>query len=378
MKIMKNPLCLAILFVAFLLLTPPSYAESILILNDVEIATNSLPERPFETIIEDNYGAPESYSTTCTNMVPSWFNPFLGAIHHSFATHRPIEISPDHIWLVLVQGFAAHVNNHSEELRDKFVSHTGQLSLIVRRDDFKKGKIDNPWDEVFEEFCDQIEKHVGEGTVNLVTAKFSTTTPTVQAAFELTLMDALGHYFSYEVHSLCGIPSITLEGTTQDWKELKERAMQFEKYGLKWWTDELAPILEEFINASEGRVNTEFWNSMYKANSRSGGPYVTGWISKLFPYLAGRDPKSSSVNPIFKADNPEELHISLGSFPNGLSKVPFKWKYHFREYEMIFLSGFVGISQNHETKTVRPEIGWIIIENPEKKSFLKRIFSSKK
>ena len=375
---MKNLLCLAILSAAFLLLIATSYAERILILNDVEIAKEIIPEGSAREIIREWYGEPESYSHTSGNLIGCCFNPFMATIHSSFSSHRPIEISPDHIWLVLMQGFAAHVNNHSEELRDKFVSHTGELSLMVRRDDFKKGKIDNPWEEVFEEFCKQIEKHVGEDTVNLVTAKFSTTTPTEQAAFELTLMDALGHYFSYEVHSMCGIPSITLEGATQDWKELKERAMQLEKYDLKWWTDELDPILEEFINASEGRVNTEFWNSMYKDKGQSGGPFVTGWISKLFPYLAGKDPKFPRLNPIFETDNPEELRISLESFPNGLSKVPFKWKYYFREYEMIFLSGFVGMSQNHETKAVRPEIGWIIMENPEKKSFLKRLFSREK
>jgi len=124
-EIMKNLLQI-ILFSTALLFASTSSAENILVLNDVEIATNSLPERPFEMIIEGDYGIPESYSTTCSNMVPCSFNPFLEAIHHSFATHRPIRISPDHIWLVLAQGFAAHANSNSEELRDRFVSHKGR------------------------------------------------------------------------------------------------------------------------------------------------------------------------------------------------------------------------------------------------------------
>jgi len=363
-----------ITFVAALLFASTSSAETTLVLNDVEIATNSLPERPFAEIIKENYGDAESYSTTCTNMVSTWFNPFLGALHHSFASHRPIRISPDHIWLVLTQGFAAHVNSNSDELRDRFVSHEGKLTLTVRRDDFVKGKMENPWEEVFPEFCKQIREHVDSDTVDSVTAKFSTTTPTEQAAFQITLMDALQDYFSYEVLTMCGIPSIILEGTTEDWKDLKERSKQFEKYDLKWWTDELDPILQEFINASEGRVNTKFWNSMYKAKSQSGGPFVTGWISKLFPYLIDSNDERFRLNPIFEAENPEEIRLSLGSFPQGMSKAPFTWKYYRKKYEMEFFAGFVGISQNHETKTVTPEIGWIMIENPETVGFWRKLF----
>jgi hypothetical protein len=131
----------------------------------------------------------------------------------------------------------------------------------------------------------------------------------------------------------------------------------------------LDPILEEFINASEERVDIAFWNSMYKEKGESGGPYVTGWISKLFPYLVENGEKRFRLNPIFEAENPEEIQISLGSFPLGISKVPFAWEYYDKKFEMEFLAGFVGISQNHETKTVQPEIGWIIRENPEKIGF---------
>jgi hypothetical protein len=367
-----------ILFAVALLCSSTLFGETTLVLNNLDIATNNLPERPFAIIIHERYGEPESYSQTAKNLVECDFNPFMHAIHHSFASHRPIRISPDHIWLVLAQGFAAHVNQNSAELRDKFVRHTGKLTLEVRRDAFKKGKMENPWEEVFPEFCKQISEHVDKDAVNSVTAKFSTTTPAEQAAFQITLMDAMQDYFSYKVSTFCGIPSIILEGTTQDWKELKERSKQFEKYDLKWWTDELDPILDEFINASEGRVNTAFWNSMYKDQGQSGGPFVTGWISKLFPYLVGDHGKRFKLNPAFNTKNIEETQISLGSFPQGISKAPFTWKYYYKKYEMVFLAGFVGISQDHETKTVRPEIGWVILENPEKRGFLRRIFSSKK
>ena len=50
------------------------------------------------------------------------------------------------------------------------------------------------------------------------------------------------------------------------------------------------------------------------------------------------------------------------SFPLGLSKVPFKWKYYFLTFDMEFLGCFVGVAQEQETLAVRPEIGWAVLE----------------
>ncbi|MBM4152321.1 MAG: DUF4419 domain-containing protein [Kiritimatiellaceae bacterium] len=362
------------LVIGFTLFSTHSPAETILKLNEVEIAQECLPERSFLMDFEETFHCElESYSKNCTNAYIADHNAFLEALHISFAQHRPLRISPDHIWLVLAQGFAAHVNHNSVKLREKIVRHTGKATLSVRRDDFIKGKMENPWEEVFPELCQQMGEYVEKDLINSVTAKFSTTTPIEQAAFQITLMDALQNYFSYEVVSFCGIPSLILEGTPADWKALKERTKSFEKYELTWWTKDLEPILQEFINASEGRVNVEFWNSMYKDDGVSGGPFVTGWISKLFPYLKGDGKERYRVNPIFQAKHPEEVKIQFYSFPTGISKAPFTWDCFYRNYEMEFLGGFVGLTQDVPSKTIRPEIGWIVRENPEKFGFFKRL-----
>lgn len=40
-------------------------------------------------------------------------------------------LTPDAIWLTLAQGFALHVNENAEALRDRFVRHDGRKTLVV-------------------------------------------------------------------------------------------------------------------------------------------------------------------------------------------------------------------------------------------------------
>jgi hypothetical protein len=57
----------------------------------------------------------------------------------------------------------------------------------------------------------------------------------------------------------------------------------------------------------------------------------------------------------------------LSDLPSGLSKAPFRWDYLKQSFDMEFLGGFVGLSQDKETLAVKPEIGWAVREAPTAK-----------
>lgn len=99
-------------------------------------------------------------------------HPVIESIHRAYADHRPLVLSPDIIWLLIAQGFAQHINANAEELRPKLVRHAGKIDLEVRRDDFQKGSLENPWSEVFDALTAQIRDHVGEATYNLFLPRF--------------------------------------------------------------------------------------------------------------------------------------------------------------------------------------------------------------
>jgi hypothetical protein len=168
----------------------------------------------------------------------------LSAFRIAFYDHMPLGLSPDAIWIRLVRGFALHVNEHAEQLRRRFVSHSGKEKLVVERPDFLPGK-DNPWPEAFETFSDQLDERTG-GLTSLVRVDFSTTSPVERAVSHLMAMETFRSYFEYEMRCGCGIPTITLTGTVADWRRLREKAQRFAVYGLQGWIEALDPVLAQF------------------------------------------------------------------------------------------------------------------------------------
>ena len=321
---------------------------------------------------------------------PFGAHPLIETLHRAFQSHYPVCLSPDVIWLTLMQGIARHVNENSKALRPQFVAHDGPLLIAVRRDDFIKGSPENPWPEVFTSFSEQIRSHIGP-VHDLMLADFSTTGPAARAASEIVLLDAMQSYFEYEFRTMCGIPSITLEGTPADWRDLVRRMREFSRFGLAWWIDSITPILDEFVAAAEGQVHHEFWESIYKfegPRGSGGAPHVSGWAARLFPYHQTRDGSlyrnpavsrplisrwASRWFPPFRSRiallsrTPRispPLSPSVGPEPNQIpaptAKAPFKWKYLGKECDMEFIGGLLGIRQASDTLCLTPEIGWAV------------------
>ncbi len=275
-------------------------------------------------------------------------NNFVMTVNEAFANHYHLIISPDDIWLTLVQGLTDHIDLNSENLRKQFVSFDDKLTLIARRDDFVKGSANNDWKGVFAEFSDKISEHIGKKR-DLIVSEFSTTGLVEKAASEIALMGTMKNYFSYEVHTLCGIPRITLLGTVDDWQSIRTRFSMFAEFDLKWWTDKVDPILEQFVNAKKGNVDLSFWDNIYKERDGSGGSSVNGWICNLFPYVF------CDENLV---KNKFNNRLSSSNFPNGYSEVPFIWDYFGNRIDMKFDSGFLGVTYDKNLNGVCAAIGY--------------------
>ena len=327
--------------------------------DDVELADEPKGTTTAKEVIEYKT---KSNVEACSNIeLINWgssMNGFLVAVHNAFAEHRPLSLSPDSIWLTITAGLATHINLNAEKLRHRFVSHEGKEKIIVRRDEFIKGSPDNNWPGCFGEFSDRLEEYIGKKR-NLIVSDFSTTGATEKAASEVVLMDAMQSYFEYTVRTLCGFPSITLEGITEDWRNLLYRVQCLREFDLDWWIDYLEPVMVKVVATAEGDVDTEFWRSFLKLGGGSGGPYVTGWINTLFPYLKRKNQNyhldyNKRLGSMCGGPNPDD-------FPVGLSSVPFEWEYYDQVFKMRFVGGIIGVSQADDL-TLRPEAGWAIKE----------------
>lgn len=344
--------------------------------SDVVPSNEPLPDQPYIQAVSEFLICPiESCSRYHGKLIADVrSHPLIGALDAAFGAHYPLTLSPDIIWLTICQGFAHHVNMHAETLRQRLVKHEGKIQLVVERDDFVKGSPENPWAGVFAEFSKAIRVHIGD-THDLIVADFSTTGPVERAASEVVLMDTMQAFFSYEVQTLCGIPAINLEGTADDWRKIAQRVSEFRRFNLDWWIDALHPVLDEFVAASEGKVNRRFWDSIYKWHGPqgSGSPYVSGWVLKFFPYLDNPEAKfgrrfgeANTAGPYtpnrWLSGPPSKGGPGRDDFPSLPAKTPFVWNYFGTKYEMEFVGGLIGIAQDPDTLCLRPEIGWAVLD----------------
>jgi hypothetical protein len=348
--------------------------------SDVPAATQPLPEIPYHQavakfILAKKVEACSRYRGRLVSGVRS--HPLIATLHTAFDEHRSICLSPDVIWLTILQGLAQHVNASPETLRKHFVRHEGTLNIKVYRDDFVKGSPENPWDRVFSEFSASIQEHIGDAH-RVIIADFSTTGAVERAASEVALLDTMQAYFQYELHTRCGIPTIELEGTVDDWREIARRVQVFRDWGLDWWIDSLEPILDQFVAAAEDSIDRAFWESIYKWNGShgSGSPYVSGWALNLFPYLNNRIAKWAQQSGA-TSDEPSILRNrwlgsaqnhngpGRGDFPCLPSKAPFKWIYRDKTFDMSFVGGLIGMQQDEKTLFLRPEIGWAVLNTSD-------------
>ena len=133
---------------------------------------------------------------------------------------------------------------------------------------------------------------------------------------EVSLMDTLQSYFVLSMTTLCGFPSITLEGTTSDWQQLRGRAKHLAAYDLDWWIPSLLPLLDQFVLASQGQADKTFWCDFYKLiQPGSGGPYIQGHILNLFHTSVTSAPAMRSSLPISKPTRSDTASRRTGSNP---------------------------------------------------------------
>lgn len=314
---------------------------------------------------------------------------FLLMLEIAFNNHKSITISPDHIWLLICQGFAQGIKVRSEELRNQITTVKDKQIISVRRDDFKTGE-ENPWEEIIPEFSKQISTYLKGDLYSVVVQEFSTTTLIEKTAFEIAFMDSMSNYFEYMFISACGIPSISIKGEKEDYQKIINGLSSIAKYGFEWWTNELIPIVQEIINAISGDVDRNFWTSLYKQDDMSGGPYISGWITKFFPYVKkviydrGENsqaqidnlcmeishtqlrPDLSYTTGLIKnphLENGREGLLKLDNFPSGMTTVPFKWQYVDKQYDMSFASGFIGIKEEIVGNCLNAQINWIVVSD---------------
>ena len=288
---------------------------------------------------------------------------------YAYKNHYPITVTPDMIWILILQGFSRFMEKYENLVRERFVNFTGKKDLKVERLDYSpQSATKEVWDGIMKEFVEKIGKNVGQETIDNLECNFSTTSPAALVTSQVSIMSAMKQYFTYRVLMAgCGISSITLEGSLQDWEKIKSKLEFLSTKALKWWTKHLIPIIDNIIATkkyynSKGKLSKElieFWKGMIRLKGK-GDMYdphmVNGWIVKFIPNLSNEKPEV--YEEIYETNVPDQI-ISCPMELTWLSLTGKKI-----DYSCSLFSGFYGMVQDKETFNVRPVIGYaIVVEN---------------
>eukprot|EP00486_Rosalina_sp_Unknown_P000639 CAMPEP_0201567008 /NCGR_PEP_ID=MMETSP0190_2-20130828/7227_1 /ASSEMBLY_ACC=CAM_ASM_000263 /TAXON_ID=37353 /ORGANISM="Rosalina sp." /LENGTH=440 /DNA_ID=CAMNT_0047986463 /DNA_START=37 /DNA_END=1356 /DNA_ORIENTATION=+ len=306
-------------------------------------------------------------------------NSFISSSLEAWSNHYPFRMKVEHIWLLILQAVAVHVDKNAEKLRSKYVKHDGKKELTV---EVSPNPSYEEWMGTIENFAAQIDKNTVKDTCEIFECDFSGSTLTERIATKVTIMDICKNYFSYVCMTNCGFPEVTLDGTKQDWIKLKSKTVKLlntkvtKKFGSQWG-EALLPLLDRFIVAFDGKIDCLFWNSMIKRGATYGSgsrSWYSGWFNILFPFIEQRwnrfcVPYSMSLDYVSSGDrNDYGNGNDTSKYPMGIASAPVKWKRMGKELELKFLAGFVGYTQDQKTMELCPNIGWCIGYANDKKN----------
>jgi len=303
------------------------------------------------------------------------FHPLIAAAAIAYKQHMPLALSPDMIWITVLQGLARHMANHSESLRLKLVAHQTKIELVVDTNLGRLPETDVQMLAVTQSFVELIGKHVPPDKQFLFRGEFSTTTDVERIVGSIVLMDSFQPYFDYVFRLICGIPSVILEGTPADWESLgtKLQLLHDSDLDVSWWTRHLLPLCDHFVRAAGGDADRTHWNNLCKLTKRYGADDLNGWLLKFIPYIRReKNELPCHRNPVlelseFPTDNKKMGKITgctSDMLPTGLSFAPVACQNleTGANDRYQFVAGLVGVGQSEDDFSLRPVFGWAISE----------------
>lgn len=351
--------------------------------SDVDIANSYLKVDSAKDVFENKIGKnivflPKEHEALEIVSCPN--NGLIQTIQECYDNHRPLILTPDIIWLAICQGVSIHINEHYDSLKNVIFVKNKPDKLVVRNDSLEYSG--SSWIELINSFSVETKKYTKGDFYSFFVSDFSTSTPIEKAAYQVTLLESYKKAFEYVGETGCGIPSISIAGRPTDWQQMLKKLEMLDRIGLSNWKTNLKPVINEFLLASKGTINKEFWKDIYKNASEYNAFYISGWIVKLFPYIKELDSSTSSyckdreetkMSEVFRSnmfmdgDNYLLSTVSTDNFPSGVAKIKVVWKNYYKgsEKNMEVYSGFLGIRQFSD-KSLLPLISWAICDEKSK------------
>ncbi|CAA7259446.1 unnamed protein product [Cyclocybe aegerita] len=323
-------------------------------------------------------------------------NGFVKTVVEAYNGHHHLVIRPDDVWIAILTQLSVYVNANSKELRSLFVKHKGKKTSRIyipgnrRTVDFGSLAV---------QMTDEIQKNILDPALQQwVLPSFTTTTPTDTTICSVLLMSTMKAYFEYDM-SLCGIPSITLEGTKSDWEALLQKLDKLPSFRPssscsknsesepERWANLLRPVLRRFVDAftraeSGLEPDVDFWSKIANRYSfGSGTSFLSGWITAfcVWDSTTGKwqgSPRSSTPQRYLGSTPKSHAQLVLDDVtypvidthkvPMGYCEVDVKVRDAEGEVDCVMVAGHMASLVRGESKdTLAPLASWFMYIRPE-------------
>ncbi len=306
-----------------------------------------------EALSHETFVHATSSEGLCTNML-------LMAADLCFQAHLPLGLRPEVLWYTILSQLAAEVKSRPQAYRNLFARDPGAEKIVVRHDGLRLGSAYG-WDQAIGMFQAPLRERVPSRVLDeCIPDDLSTCGTPENLASLIAFMDAASPYYDYSVYTLCGIPKVALFGTTRDWENLIARVDRVATFypDLADYFAAIRPLLTKIVKATTGEQDTDFWKSLFKRKSESGGDKLTGWLTAFFLFLSN-DRGKNTRRTDFTWNHGDWEGINPAAFPSSVSAVPFIWDYSGKEIPMRLYGGVLTSVEIRGFMTAR--LGWAVV-----------------
>ncbi|EFA76427.1 hypothetical protein PPL_10192 [Heterostelium album PN500] len=211
-------------------------------------------------------------------------NSFVSSCYLAYSQHQRLVLRPDDVWIAIMTQFSFYLNANSERLRSRLVDFEGKRELTVV---FESTLLSAPYDVMTLEMTNLIAKNIKDPSIrDWSMPSFSTTTYDDRIVGAICLMASAKNFFTYVYETDCGLPSVTLLGSEEDWISLKEKAKRLVEFDvgkeklMSKWSAMLLPVLDKFIESVQKKPDLNWWNRIADhVSGGSGSTWLSGWIT---------------------------------------------------------------------------------------------------
>jgi len=133
---------------------------------------------------------------------------------------------------------------------------------------------------------------------------------------------------------------------------------------LNSWSQVLGHVLDHFVDAFQGKNDTDWWNRIVHETGGGSGPsYIEGWILAFIPFNDAGNCVLYSLEDIEKKKSYGKMDTN--DVPLSAVEVPVKIDDNGKIYKTIFYGGLL-VCQI-EKDAIRPSLDWALIDitNPK-------------